>query len=91
MKRILAVGLFSMIALYPLYADAGACQRIPQCHYVTSYQNRAYQQQICQYFGTQRSCYIATRYQMVPVQRQECTYYTYCPGGFSGLLRRYKG
>jgi hypothetical protein len=34
----------------------------------TKYENRKYTENVCQYNGTQKWCYVATRYQLVPVR-----------------------
>ena len=48
------------------------CYYVPQCHNESHYENRPYQQNICQYNGTQKWCYLATRYQMVVVTQRVC-------------------
>lgn len=77
--------ILCLMVVTPAYA---ACYNIPKCHTTTRYENRPYQQNICQYYGQQRSCYVATRSNWVPVTSQQCTQQRYCEGGFHGMLNQ---
>lgn len=88
MRLFIIISAFMSFSAVAMSAADAACQRVPQCRTYTQYVNQPYQQNICSYYGRQRSCYVATRYRQVPVTRQQCTYQTYCSGGFNGMMKQ---
>lgn len=69
-----ALGLVLVFA-----SDAYAyCSVVRNCSSTTRYEMRPYRENVCQYYGRQKSCYIATRYSRVAVNVPHCTYRRVC-------------
>lgn len=54
------------------------CSVVRNCTSATRYEMRPYRENVCQYYGRQRSCYIATRYSRVAVNVPRCTIRRIC-------------
>jgi hypothetical protein len=67
------------------------CYNVPQCYSTTQYVNHPYQQNICQFNGRQRWCYVATRSNFVPMTTQHCQQHLYCEGGLAGVIAHSRG